>query len=98
MQISCGRSAGTSLRQQEEDNAAWLEECAVRLLCVLALDRFGDYVSDQVCMKHVAQTQTQTQTMCEHAECLCNVMRFGRFSDGAAYFVSVGATIFACCA
>jgi hypothetical protein len=42
------RSAGTLPRQQEEDNAAWLEECAVRLLCVLALDRFGDYVSDQV--------------------------------------------------
>ena len=28
------------------DNAAWLEGAAVRLLCVLALDRFGDYVSD----------------------------------------------------
>ncbi len=29
-------------------NAAWLEECVIHLLCVLALDRFGDYVSDQV--------------------------------------------------
>lgn len=28
-------------------NAAWLEDCVVRLLCVLALDRFGDFVSDQ---------------------------------------------------
>jgi hypothetical protein len=28
-------------------NAAWLEDCAIRLMCVLALDRFGDYVSDQ---------------------------------------------------
>lgn len=29
-------------------NAAWLEDCAIHLLCVLALDRFGDFVSDQV--------------------------------------------------
>ncbi len=29
-------------------NAAWLEDCIVLLLCVLALDRFGDYGSDQV--------------------------------------------------
>jgi hypothetical protein len=32
-------------------NKAWLEDCSARLLCVLALDRFGDYVSDKVgCM------------------------------------------------
>lgn len=29
-------------------NAAWLEDCIVHLLCVLALDRFGDFGSDQV--------------------------------------------------
>ena len=29
-------------------NSAWLEDCSARLLCVLALDRFGDYVSDKV--------------------------------------------------
>ena len=29
-------------------NAGWLEDCAIHLLCVLALDRFGDFVSDQV--------------------------------------------------
>ena len=44
----------------------WLEDMAIRLLCVFALDRFGDYVSDQVvapvcasvvcalCAKHVS--------------------------------------------
>jgi hypothetical protein len=31
-------------------NASWLEDCAIHLLCVLALDRFGDFVSDQVCV------------------------------------------------
>lgn len=30
-------------------NEAWLVDCALRLLCTLALDRFGDFVSDQVC-------------------------------------------------
>ena len=29
-------------------NTVWLEDCSARLLCVLALDRFGDYVSDKV--------------------------------------------------
>lgn len=29
-------------------NLQWLEDCTIRLLCVLALDRFGDFTSDQV--------------------------------------------------
>ena len=29
-------------------NSSWLEDCTIHLLCTLALDRFGDYVSDQV--------------------------------------------------
>lgn len=29
-------------------NSRWLEDCSIRLLCVLALDRFGDFTSDQV--------------------------------------------------
>uniref|UniRef100_A0A7N0U9X5 TATA-binding protein-associated factor BTAF1 n=1 Tax=Kalanchoe fedtschenkoi TaxID=63787 RepID=A0A7N0U9X5_KALFE len=29
-------------------NCEFLQDCAIRLLCVLSLDRFGDYVSDQV--------------------------------------------------
>lgn len=33
-------------------NEAWLEDCAVRLLCIFALDRFGDFVSDQVSASH----------------------------------------------
>ena len=43
----------TSVARQDavhaaEANTAWLEDCSARLLCVLALDRFGDYVSDKV--------------------------------------------------
>lgn len=29
-------------------NERWLEDMAIRLLCVCALDRFGDFVADQV--------------------------------------------------
>ena len=31
-----------------QSNAIWLEDCVIRLMCVLALDRFGDFVGDQV--------------------------------------------------
>lgn len=31
-----------------EANHRWLEDCIVLLMCVLALDRFADYGSDQV--------------------------------------------------
>lgn len=34
--------------EQEASHILWLEDIALRLLCVLALDRFGDYISDQV--------------------------------------------------
>jgi TATA-binding protein-associated factor len=34
--------------QMEECHQHWLEDTSLRLLCVLALDRFGDFVSDQV--------------------------------------------------
>ena len=29
-------------------NAVWVEDCIIRIVCVLALDRFADFVSDQV--------------------------------------------------
>ena len=31
-----------------QSNSIWLEDCVIRLMCVLALDRFGDFVGDQV--------------------------------------------------
>lgn len=47
-------------------NRAWLEECVVHLLCVLALDRFGDYVSDQVAT-YPASSFAAAQTADSHA-------------------------------
>ncbi len=32
----------------EVENQKWLEDLALRLACVLALDRFGDYITDEV--------------------------------------------------
>lgn len=32
----------------EDLNQMWLEDLALRLTCVLALDKFGDFISDQV--------------------------------------------------
>lgn len=43
-----GKSIFMTQAQMEESHQLWLEDSALRLLCVLALDRFGDYVSDQV--------------------------------------------------
>jgi hypothetical protein len=42
----CGATAADAAAAAAA-NAVWLEDAAVRLLCVLALDRFGDFVSDQ---------------------------------------------------
>jgi TATA-binding protein-associated factor len=44
---SAGRLTGSSARKQAICNAQWLEGTSVRLLCLLTLDRFADYVSDQ---------------------------------------------------
>uniref|UniRef100_A0A8D8QXG5 TATA-binding protein-associated factor 172 n=1 Tax=Cacopsylla melanoneura TaxID=428564 RepID=A0A8D8QXG5_9HEMI len=43
-----GKTAGQTKQQMTHSHLAWLEDVTVRLLCVLALDRFGDFVSDQV--------------------------------------------------
>ncbi|EDS39763.1 TATA-binding protein-associated factor 172 [Culex quinquefasciatus] len=43
-----GKSIYMTQQQMEEQHQLWLEDATLRLLCVLALDRFGDFVSDQV--------------------------------------------------
>lgn len=43
-----GKSVNMSDEEQKHAHATWLEDAALRILCVLALDRFGDFVSDQV--------------------------------------------------
>ena len=43
-----GRQRGKSRAENDALNAAWLDDLACRYCCVLMLDRFGDYVSDNV--------------------------------------------------
>ncbi|CAO3683683.1 unnamed protein product [Rhizopus stolonifer] len=53
-----GKKVGCREKNGELHNA-WLEDCAIRLLCVFALDRFADFVSDQVVCP-VRETCSQT--------------------------------------
>lgn len=43
-----GRERGQSRQTNVELNDRWLNDLACRLCCVLMLDRFGDYISDNV--------------------------------------------------
>lgn len=43
-----GKSTYMTQEEMQTNHELWLEDAALRLLCVLALDRFGDFVSDQV--------------------------------------------------
>jgi TATA-binding protein-associated factor len=43
-----GRLKGKTRHQNDTLNRRWLEDLACRLCCVFMLDRFGDYVSDNV--------------------------------------------------
>ena len=43
-----GRRFGQAKKENDGANEHWLNDLACRILCVLMLDRFGDYVSDTV--------------------------------------------------
>lgn len=47
-----GAGAGMSLLASQDENgkrkSAWAEDCAVKLICLLSLDRLSDFVFDQV--------------------------------------------------
>ncbi|RDW34103.1 hypothetical protein B0I72DRAFT_127595 [Yarrowia lipolytica] len=43
-----GRVRGSSVEENDARNRQWIEDLACRLCCIFALDRFGDYVGDQV--------------------------------------------------
>ncbi|PGH30169.1 TATA-binding protein-associated factor [[Emmonsia] crescens] len=54
-----GRVRGKSRRQNDMLNHRWLNDLACRLLCVFLLDRFGDYISDNV-VAPIRETVGQT--------------------------------------
>ncbi|KAL1961303.1 hypothetical protein VTO42DRAFT_31 [Malbranchea cinnamomea] len=54
-----GRLRGKSRSENNERNRKWLNDLACRLLCVFMLDRFGDYISDNV-VAPIRETVGQT--------------------------------------
>ncbi|KAK2767521.1 TATA-binding protein-associated factor mot1 [Arachnomyces sp. PD_36] len=54
-----GRKHGKTRSENNSMNRQWLDDLACRLLCVFMLDRFGDYVSDNV-VAPIRETVGQT--------------------------------------
>ncbi|KAI8915574.1 SNF2 family N-terminal domain-containing protein [Gorgonomyces haynaldii] len=54
-----GKLVGLSKKDNERRHELWLEDVAIRLLCVLALDKFADFVGDQAIVP-VRETCAQT--------------------------------------
>uniref|UniRef100_A0A1I8PPP2 TATA-binding protein-associated factor 172 n=1 Tax=Stomoxys calcitrans TaxID=35570 RepID=A0A1I8PPP2_STOCA len=46
--MGAGKSMNMTREEMQHYHNLWLEDAALRLLCVLCLDRFGDFISDQV--------------------------------------------------
>lgn len=57
--LGAGKATDTPVNQMVIMNQTWLCDVALRLLCVLALDRFGDFVADEV-VAPVRETCAQT--------------------------------------
>ncbi|KAJ5654329.1 hypothetical protein N7490_001332 [Penicillium lividum] len=56
---AAGRMEGKTRAENDSLNRKWLDDLACRLLCVLMLDRFGDYISDNV-VAPIRETVGQT--------------------------------------
>lgn len=54
-----GKLVGSTSDQMSRQHQEWIEDLVIRLLCVFALDRFGDFVSDEV-VAPVRETCAQT--------------------------------------
>ncbi|CAL1577030.1 unnamed protein product [Knipowitschia caucasica] len=54
-----GKLVGSTAAQMSRQHQEWIEDLVIRLLCVFALDRFGDFVSDEV-VAPVRETCAQT--------------------------------------
>ncbi|XP_057704435.1 TATA-binding protein-associated factor 172 [Corythoichthys intestinalis] len=54
-----GKLVGSTAEQMMRQHEEWIQDLVIRLLCVFALDRFGDFVSDEV-VAPVRETCAQT--------------------------------------
>lgn len=53
-------------------NAGWLEDCIIRIVCVLALDRFADFVSDQASTLEPNKPWTRTPCNYIYSDAVCD--------------------------
>lgn len=65
--MGAGKSADAPADQLDFLNHLWLEDMALRFTCVLALDKFGDFISDQV----IAPVR---ETCAQALGCVLNIM------------------------
>ena len=56
---TAGVVGGVSARVRDELRAQWLQDCALRLICVLSLDRFGDWATGDKVVAPVRETAAQ---------------------------------------
>jgi TATA-binding protein-associated factor len=56
---TAGAVGGVSARVRDELRAQWLQDCALRLICVLSLDRFGDWAAGDKVVAPVRETAAQ---------------------------------------
>ncbi|POV96247.1 hypothetical protein PSTT_15759 [Puccinia striiformis] len=54
------KSVGAPRYRNSEQHQSWMEDIGLRLICLLSLDRFGDYVGDQV---HAPVRETAAQAI-----------------------------------
>jgi hypothetical protein len=67
-------------REREAANKAWLEDIALRLVCVLALDRFGDYLTE-----HVRTQRLTLAVICRrHPDWLCHMHSINELDSSCA--------------
>jgi len=43
-----GKTIGQTSIEQKKSSDRWKDDCGIKMICVLALDRFADYIGDQV--------------------------------------------------
>ena len=58
---TAGAVGGVSARVRDELRAQWLQDCALRLNCVLSLDRFGDWAAGDKVVAPVRETAARVR-------------------------------------
>ena len=69
--------------QYHRENQKWLVDAGIRMICVFALDRFADFVSDQVNIVKDALSR-----ICNKSCAPCSLKMSGRVPRLLPFFIS----------